>query len=76
MCSYKTGGSAFPSHGNMGEVVDAGMSLRDYFAAKAMAAIIAMHDAGDCEYDENLVAINAYKMADALIAERNACNES
>lgn len=27
---------AFPSHGSMGEVVQPGMSLRDYFAAKAM----------------------------------------
>ena len=32
----KDGGPAFPSHGSMGEVVQSGMSLRDYFAAAAM----------------------------------------
>lgn len=31
---------AFPSHGTMGEVVERGMSLRDYFAAKAMQALV------------------------------------
>lgn len=31
--------SAFPSHGTMGEVVETGMALRDYFAAKAPAPI-------------------------------------
>jgi hypothetical protein len=30
-----TGGPAFPSHGSMGEVAHEGMTLRDYFAAKA-----------------------------------------
>lgn len=29
------GGTAFPSHGSMGEVAQEGMTLRDYFAAKA-----------------------------------------
>jgi hypothetical protein len=33
------GGPAFPSHGTMGEVVCEGMSLRDYFAAKAIQAL-------------------------------------
>lgn len=28
-------GPAFPSHGSMGEVVQTGMSLRDYFAIHA-----------------------------------------
>lgn len=31
------GGPAFPSHGTMGEIVQSGMTLRDYFAAKAPA---------------------------------------
>ena len=32
----ETGWPAFPSHGSMGEVTHEGMTLRDYFAAKAM----------------------------------------
>lgn len=31
----KDGGPAFPSHGTMGEVVQEGMSLRDYMAVHA-----------------------------------------
>lgn len=46
-----------------------GMSLRDYFAAKAMQALIASRST-DCEngfYDEGTVAISAYAMADAML---------
>lgn len=32
--------SAFPSHGSMGEVVEYGMTLRDYFAAKAPIGVV------------------------------------
>jgi len=35
MAEIKDGGPAFPSHGSMGEVVQEGMSLLDYFAAHA-----------------------------------------
>jgi hypothetical protein len=39
------GGPAFPSHGTMGEVAHEGMTLRDYFAAKAMQGeLAAMQD--------------------------------
>ena len=40
MSARDDGGPAFPSHGSMGEVVASGMTLRDYFAAKAMAAFL------------------------------------
>lgn len=46
-----------------------GMDLRDYFAAKAMVAFI-----GQCEgsnFDDFVVAHNAYQMADFMIKERN-----
>lgn len=33
MSYIKDGGSAFSSHGSMGEVAQEGMTLRDYFAA-------------------------------------------
>lgn len=59
------GGPAFPYHGpDSGKV---GMTLRDYFAAKAMQAM--------CEevvrYDDfKLCAKNAYLMADAMLEAR------
>ena len=42
--------------------------LRDYFAAAAMQAIITANDTFD--YDEEPVSLNAYKMADAMLKER------
>lgn len=33
--SKNDGGAAFPSRGSMGEIVQEGMSLREYFAARA-----------------------------------------
>ena len=44
-----------------------GMSLRDYFAAKAMGAMDA------CEYEKfEHMAADAYKIADAMLAAREA----
>ena len=40
MSGVDNGGPAFPSHGMMGEVVQEGMTLRDYFAAHASEADI------------------------------------
>ena len=79
-----TGGPAFPSRGSMGEVVQEGMTLRDYFAAKAMAAIIqsgkwgpqtadALHYEDDQEFVNNkagCLAEGAYQMADAMLKAR------
>jgi hypothetical protein len=61
----KSGGSAFPSHGSMGEVVNVGMTLRDYFAAKAMQAMTHRGD-GDMYFSS----LQAYKMADAMLKAR------
>ena len=78
MSNIETGGPAFPT-----EVWDAegipqhteGMTLRDYFAAKAISSMLApnpvtgqfalISDFEDC-------AINAYKMADAMMKARAA----
>ncbi len=70
----KDGGPAFPSHGSMGEVSHEGMSLRDYFAAKAMQAFIirgfsGQRDMGSAEYDET-VSRFAYESADAMLRAR------
>ena len=63
-----TGGAAFPYaavHGCNGEY---GMTLRDYFAAKAMQAILTNHKIENC--DDFVVANCAYQMADAMLEAR------
>jgi hypothetical protein len=61
----RTGGPAFPWDG-MG---DDGMTLRDYFAAKAMAAQI--QHAGCDNIGEEKLSEWAYVMADAMLKERS-----
>lgn len=45
-----------------------GMSLRDWFAGKAMAAALSLPDVDDSNYEG--VAQHAYYMADAMLEER------
>ncbi|UNH32371.1 hypothetical protein [Moellerella wisconsensis] len=70
----KTGGAAFPAsgHPDMQFVAQEGMSLRDYFAAKAMNGILANNAMIDTATDQTLewVAKNAYQMADAMLKAR------
>lgn len=47
---------------------DSGMSLRDFFAAKAMQAIISSHDNTTLDF----VSGKAYQYADAMLAAREA----
>ena len=71
MSKPNDGGDAFPCNGTRG------MSLRDYFAAKAMQAIIA---AGHkYSWDESAIsdedvysAKHAYQCADAMLVAREA----
>ena len=74
-----TGGPAFPnkeSSGNGGSSLDScGMTLRDYFAAKAMQAFItgAMSDdtpLRTMDGVDKVAAKAAYIIADALLKER------
>ena len=74
--SNKTGGRAFPfdsiverdevGHLHGFEVSSGGMTLRDYFAAKALQAI-----ADPCHSPE-LFANRAYEIADAMLRAREA----
>ena len=48
-----------------------GMTLRDYFAAKAMQAMIA-HPDSNAEVEASIYARGAYVMADAMMKEREA----
>jgi hypothetical protein len=68
-----TGGPAFPTK-NYQSVVPVstgyseGISVRDYFAAKAMQAHIT-HEGSD-DINEPMVARWAYEMADAMLSQR------
>ena len=71
--SNKTGGPAFPELGNVGCNSDwqseSGMTLRDYFAAKAMQGRLANPD-WLCSDDRT--ATEAYQIADAMLRAREA----
>ncbi len=69
------GGPAFPSHGTMGEVAQSGMSLRDYFAAAALPAILKLDLPDDKVLKpgytfEQVGAEISYRFADAMLTER------
>lgn len=78
MSDKNTGEPAFPSIRDMRHSPDfdheEGMTLRDYFAAKAMAAIIAKFPAyKDDEHPTNLsnaIAKGAYEYADSMMEAR------
>ena len=66
----KWGGTAFPCEGGDGSGLypDPGMSLRDYIAVKAMAAICAHPDTWGLMPPE--IVAKSYQIADAMLAER------
>ena len=76
MSNTNTGGPAFPRSGDFN--AQTGMTLRDYFAARAMQTILASQYedgiyVGDLDNDsEDVCAISAYKMADAMLKERQS----
>jgi hypothetical protein len=62
---------AFPVPNSANTNGEEGMTLRDYFAAKVMAAFLSSPD--DANYYQKhpgLLADSAYKIADAMLAER------
>ena len=82
--SDKTGGQAFPVIGLCGaDDESAGMTLRDYFAAKAMQASITCFASpgyatalrtiakADGNTDVEYLSRMAYEQADAMLKERN-----
>lgn len=84
MSATNDGGPAFPEHryfdsgiGAYGKTVTAsdagcgGMTLRDYFAAKAMAHIPALLAAKELNQSVENIAAWSYQVADALLAKRN-----
>jgi hypothetical protein len=70
MNEAKTGGPAFPQNDatvNRINNLD-GMSLRDYFAGQALYVA---HQYEDCHVNAERLAMHAYNIADALLAERS-----
>jgi hypothetical protein len=62
--------SQIESKNNQLTSISSGMDLRDYFAAKAMQAMI-----GNCEgsnFDDFVIAQEAYQMADFMMTERES----
>ena len=64
---------AFPSHGSMGEVAQEGMTLRDYFAAKAMQGMLANPKLQEqiLKAGQSWIEESAWKVADAMLAARS-----
>lgn len=69
MSNKKTGGPAFPPMHNP-DTHESGMTLRDYFAAKAMQSMVRLHMLDKIEYHQRSVAEQAYRMADTMLEAR------
>jgi hypothetical protein len=74
MSNTNTGGPAFPNEGGPGNLWnEKGMTLRDYFAAKAMQGILAgTHPIVKETEPLPTVARVAYAQADAMLEARDA----
>ena len=75
--SDNTGGLAFPLVGTHQHVIETGMTLRDYFAAKAMQALLNRTNRYDnLGHMETInVATNSFHMANTILAARKTKNE-
>lgn len=67
MSDKNTGGYAFPVEGG---AIAAGMTLRDYFAAKAMQGMLASGNLPKSVSDQAVASV-AYQMAAAMLEARN-----
>lgn len=72
--SKDNGGPAFPSNPSKDVFANIGMTLRDYFAAKALSGSDVMQHIASTPHDiETSVAVlaeTAYLLADAMLKER------
>lgn len=71
MSAHDDGGPAFPTpRYERGEMYSLGMTLRDYFAAQAITGIMGSRAYVDGEWDTNIMAEQAYEIADAMLEAR------
>lgn len=83
MSNIKDGGPAFPSHDKIHGVdfTETGMTLRDYFAAKAMQGLLSCPDFKEMWIDSNepikikYLVNKSYEIADAMLAAREVNHE-
>lgn len=73
--SNNTGGPAFPAHHFDLAEGEHGMTLRDYFAAQAMHALLVSLEAGK-EQQAALIPRTAYDIADVMLKAREEDNGS
>jgi len=69
MRTQDNGGPAFPVPGLMADEDFNGMTLRDYFAAKAMQGAFSSPIAASRD-EQEYIAMHAYRMADAMLKAR------
>ncbi len=50
--------------------VEGGVTIRDYFAAHAVIGLFAGDERSAGDFDEQLIAANAYRLADAMLKAR------
>ena len=77
--NIETGGPAFPCHPEIIPHRDhdfAGMTLRDYFAAKAMQGMAGSHAYCERGWDQADLAGQAYEIADAMLKARAVTGEA
>jgi hypothetical protein len=61
---------AFPNSSVQGDFIT-GMTLRDYFAGKALAGFCSLQDSeGLWQWDADGVSVSAYEVADAMLKQR------
>lgn len=65
-----TGGQAFPTSTHQ-DGPYGGMTLRDYFAARALPVCMSVKGTGDPQTQARVVATMAYLMADAMLEARD-----
>ena len=74
MTTHNNGGPAFPiGSDNHAPFASTGMTLRDYFAAKAMQGFLSGHVAHyghDNHWPDKALASEAYDVADAMLKAR------
>jgi hypothetical protein len=69
MSNKNDGGPAFPNNDHTLDI-EKGMTVRDYFAAKAMQAMIANNWLMNSASALDKLSVAAYEMADAMLMER------
>lgn len=71
MTTKDTSGPAFPVAFKWDDEQFNGMTLRDWFAGKAMQGLLAQSQGTAIASPVETAAVYAYAMADAMLAERN-----